>query len=403
MLVPFPLKNKIEEHRLGNSYTVGLVDALIEESKNLNITIFANIYNEEKKQKYKNVKIKRIWKRGTLNPFILLHETIKLKPDIMHMQYVLGAKYGKNLYFFNPFIFMLFLRIARYPLVITIHDVIPSNDLSNTFKKMFKKYQRISFLYSLGYRFITMFMAKIASKIIILDEGTKKWTIEQYGYSENKIIMIPHGMHKNAKITSLTQEKKALKIFENWNCLLFFGKIHPRKGIEIAIKALPYVLQNHPKTKLLIAGDYSGSWKGESKSYLHSLKKLTNSLGVESHTSFEIKFFGKEIPIIFETADIIVLPYVVPFGASGVIKLAATYKKPVITPNSLSRKGEIDNGISGYLLPSLDETLYAQKINKLLDDKSLSLAMGERFYEENYESSDWNKVAKKTLECYETI
>ena len=248
-----------------------------------------------------------------------------------------------------------------------------------------------------------MFMGKIASKIIILDLGTKKWTVEQYGYSENKITIIPHGMLKDPGVSELRQNEFSIKILRNWNYLLFFGKIHPRKGIEYAVKALPYVLEKYPNTKLIIAGNYSGSWQEESMSYLMSLKKLAKDLGVENNIHFEIKFLGEEIPIIFEAADVIVLPYVVPFGASGVIKLAATYKKPVIAPNSLSRKGEITDGISGYLLSSLDEKLLAQRINGLLEDKLLIQKMGKRFYDENYESSVWNEVAKRTLECYKTI
>ena len=135
MLGPFPLMDKIRENRLGNSYGVGLVDGFAEESNDLDLTIFANQYGEEKNQKYQNVKINRIWKRGKLNPFVLFKETVRLKPDIVHVQYVLGAKYGKGLYTLNPFIFMLFLKVAQFPLLITLHDVIPSHELSNTFKK----------------------------------------------------------------------------------------------------------------------------------------------------------------------------------------------------------------------------------------------------------------------------
>ncbi|MEJ2271293.1 MAG: glycosyltransferase [Candidatus Bathyarchaeota archaeon] len=403
MLGPFPLIEKIRENRLGNSYGVGLVDGFAEESNDLNLTIFANKYGKEENQKYQNVEINRIWKRGKLNPFILFKEIARLKPDIVHVQYVLGAKYGKGLYTLNPFIFMFFLKVAQFPLLITLHDVIPTQELSGTFKKMFKKFQKISFVYSLGYRFATMFMGKIASRIIILDQGTKKWTIEQYGFSQNKITIIPHGMLKDPEISELRQNEETIKILKDWNYLLFFGKIHPRKGIEYAVKALPYVLEKHPKTKLLIAGNYSGSWQEESKSYLASLKKLAKDLSIENHIHFEIKFLGEEIPIIFEAADVIVLPYVVPFGASGVIKLAATYKKPVIAPYSLSREGEITNGISGYLLARLDEKILAQRINELLENKSLSKTMGQQFYEENRKSSVWTEVAKRTLEVYKII
>ena len=117
---------------------------------------------------------------------------------------------------------------------------------------------------------------------------------------------------------------------------------------------------------------------------------------MEKNTIFEIKFFGEEIPLIFRAADILLLPYVVPYGASGVIKLAATYKIPVITPYSISREGEIIDGISGVLISSFDEKNLAQKINQLLDNKSSLVKMGERFYKENF-----NKIlGKKSYRTY---
>jgi len=401
MLVPFPSESEIEQKMIGNCYPINLIDALIKECDDLDMTVFADRCNEEEQQIYKDVKIKRLYRVGKLNPFKLFKEIAKLRPDFVHIQYVLGAKFGKGLYLISPFLLMLFLRIARYPLLITIHNIIPLDKLSSTFKGMFREKNPVApFIYDLGYRLVTTFMGKIASKIIVLDEGTKRWGIEQYGYSKNKIKLIPHGMLDASGNIAVEEAKKALNINKKWNVLLFFGGIHPRKGIEYAIKALPYVLKKHPNTKLLIAGSHSGTWEKEIRSYLFSLKKMTKSLGMENHTLFEIKFFGEEIPIIFNAADVIVLPYVVPYGASGVIKLAATYKRPVITAYSVSREGEITDGISGVLLPSLNEKILAQKINQLLEDKSLSLDMGERFYEKNISSSEWRKVAEETLEYY---
>ncbi|MCK5610409.1 glycosyltransferase [Candidatus Pacearchaeota archaeon] len=404
MLTPFPLENEIKQHKIGNGYPINLIDELIKESDDFGITILADKKNGNKEEKYNKVRIKRIWRLGKLNPFELFKETIKLRPNFFHIQYVLGAKYGKGLHLISPFVLMLLLRIARRPLIITIHDIIPMNKITSTFKKMFKEKNSIlCFIYDIGYRITTMYMGKIASKIIVLDEGTKKWAIDQYGYSKNKIKLIPHGMLNSSDIITLNEAKKALNINEKWKVLLFFGKIHPRKGIEYAIKALSYVLKSHPKTKLLIAGSYSKMWAKEVRSYIKDLKKMVKNLGLENHVSFNIKYFGEEIPIIFGAADIVVLPYVVPYGASGVLKLAATYNKPVITTCSLSRKGEITNGISGILLSSLDEKIFAQKINQLFDDKPLSQKIGERFYEQNIITSKWKKVAKETIDFYRGV
>jgi glycosyltransferase involved in cell wall biosynthesis len=268
---------------------------------------------------------------------------------------------------------------------------------------MFKNNPFKTFFYSITYRLATAFMGKIASRIIVLDEGTKKFSVEQYGFKKSSMTLIPHGMLNSSESITSQEAKKALNINRDCSVLLFFGRIHPRKGIEYAIKALPYVLKKYPNTRLLIAGSYSGSWKKESESYLFSLKEMAKTLDVENQVIFETRFLGKEIPTLFGASEIVLLPYSVPYGASGVLKLAATHKKTVITPNSLAREGEITDGISGVLLPSLEEKILAQKISRLLEDKNLSRKMGEKFYEENLKSSDWKKVAKKTLEYYLSI
>jgi glycosyltransferase involved in cell wall biosynthesis len=402
MIAGFPLKKSIKQHIIGECYNVKLIDALAENS-DLDITVLANRLNGEKQYTYKSAKIRRLWSPGNLNPFKLFEEIIKLKPDIVHMQYA-GVHLGKGIRVINLLLLMSFLRIARYPLLMTIHDIIPLNRVTSTFKNILGDQNLMKrFIYDLGYRLTTTFIGKIASKIIVLDEGTKRWSIEHYGYPKNKIKLIPHGMHDAPIRITPKEAKKALKICEQYNVLLSFGKIHPRKGIEYAIRAMPYVLKKHPNTILLIAGSYERMWEKEGKSYLFSLTKLVKSLEVEDHVLFWIRFFGEEIPIIFSAADIVILPYVMPYGGSGIVKLAATYKKPVITTYSISRKKEIIDGISGVLLLSLDEKILAQRINTLLKDKSLLRRMGERLYEKNIIFSGWEKVARETLECYVSI
>ena len=65
------------------------------------------------------------------------------------------------------------------------------------------------------------------------------------------------------------------------------------------------------------------------------------------------------IEVETEKELIFVLPYIIP--GKAIPKLAATYKKAVITTSSISREREITDGISSVLLPSLDEKILAQK------------------------------------------
>ena len=111
---------------------------------------------------------------------------------------------------------------------------------------MFKNHPVSSFLYSVSYRLATTFMGKVASKIIILDQGTKKWAIEQYGYSKNKITIIPHGMLKEAEYITAKQAKEALGITRNGMYFFFLVRFILEKELSTQSKLYLMYLRNIP-------------------------------------------------------------------------------------------------------------------------------------------------------------
>lgn len=76
--------------------------------------------------------------------------------------------------------------------------------------------------------------------------------MSDYGIPEEKIKIVPHGIHPVSYSPS-AKAKKILKL-EGKTILSTFGMLGPGKGIEYAIEALPNVVKDHPKVTYLIIG-----------------------------------------------------------------------------------------------------------------------------------------------------
>ena len=77
--------------------------------------------------------------------------------------------------------------------------------------------------------------------------------------------------------------------------------------------------------------------------------------------------------------------------------------RPVITCNSVGCKEAVIDGYNGFLIPTKDVDILAEKLDLLLSDKALRQRMGRnsRAYAEKYFSID--SVVEKHLEIYEEL
>jgi glycosyltransferase involved in cell wall biosynthesis len=171
--------------------------------------------------------------------------------------------------------------------------------------------------------------------------------------------------------------------------VVYIGRLHRLKGVDVLIKAVSIAVKEYPKLKAVIIGP------GDQKPY----KELARRLGIENNVVF-LGYVDEKTKIGALDASIaLVLPsicnYVEVF--SIVISEAWARNKPVIA----SAVGEIPYRVkhmtNGLLVPPKSPKALAEAITILLQNKELAIKLG---VEGRKEIMTWREVAIKMLNTY---
>jgi glycosyltransferase involved in cell wall biosynthesis len=157
--------------------------------------------------------------------------------------------------------------------------------------------------------------------------------------------------------------QRELSLEDGGPVLLCIGRLVPGKGQRVLISALPRILEQHPRTTLLLAGD--GPYREE-------LAEMTRRLGCEN----AVRFLGTrhDIPELLQLCDLAVFPsFREGFGLVLLEAMAAA--KPVLA-SRLKVFEEIVTETSAERFTPGDSSDLAAKAGILLGDPPRLQAMG---------------------------
>ncbi len=255
----------------------------------------------------------------------------------------------------------------NYPVVATIHEP-HVNEPSLIWRLILNHLKNLN----------CWLVSKFATKVIVHGSKHKSMLISK-GLNEKKIDIIPHGQFAFFNNNQEIEEQKGE--------ILLFGKITPYKGIEQFIRAIEIVHNSIPYVIGVIAG------AGDFTSY----EKLINSKDL---FRIENRFIpDREVSEFFSRASIIVMPYT-KGSQSGIISIAASFKKPVVATNVGHFSEMIINGETGLLVEPNNPKALAKAIEKLIMDDNLRHKMGENAYKYMNDNFSWRRVAEKTYRIY---
>lgn len=138
-----------------------------------------------------------------------------------------------------------------------------------------------------------------ANHVVTISQSMKEALIER-GVPSEKITIIPNAVdvdnfQPKSKSKKITKELR----LEGKRVLGYISNISKREGHEILIKSLPFILEKHPNTVLLIVGD--GPEKGK-------LQELVSDLGIEKEVIFTGKVDHSKIQDYYRAIDLFVVP-----------------------------------------------------------------------------------------------
>jgi glycosyltransferase involved in cell wall biosynthesis len=151
-----------------------------------------------------------------------------------------------------------------------------------------------------------------------------------------------------------TQEeaRSALGVARDASLALYFGFVRPYKGLMHLLRAVPQASRMVPGLCVLVVGEF---WDGADE-YLGEITRL----GIADRVTVVDRYVPNEdVGRYFKAADIVVLPYETASG-SGVIQVAYSFARPVVTTSVGALSEVVQEGKTGFLVPPRDPDALAQ-------------------------------------------
>jgi glycosyltransferase involved in cell wall biosynthesis len=269
---------------------------------------------------------------------------------------------------------------VKRPLVTTIHDLIAFKNSLTTF------YQGAisGFSPQLEYMRLCTLIAVRSDLIIAPFEVTRRDLTSILKVSDKKIRLISYGvdngLFKPLKLSDSQISKKGGK-----KVVFFVGGFSVKKGVDTLMKAFSLLSKKEKNIELWICG----KWNFFDGAYLAKELGIVDSVKVLGHVPESL------LPLYYNLADLIVLPYRIGFSLPVLEAMACG--KAVITSDTPDLQ-EIVGG-SVEMVSPIDVTKLAASMDYLLSDASVRVELGQRAYE-RAQLLSWDIVARKTMDVY---
>jgi glycosyltransferase involved in cell wall biosynthesis len=179
-------------------------------------------------------------------------------------------------------------------------------------------------------------------------------------------------------------------------CLLFLGRIHPKKGLDRIINVLPQLIARYPDLLLIVAGE------GEAN-YVAGLKKDVERGGCEPHVLFTGLLQGEIKWGALASAEALLLPSRQENFAL-VVAEAMHAGVPVILSNKVNTWPYVQQAGGGIVIQEADiqEELKAA-LHQVLDDPESARQMGEAGRAFASVHLTWEGSVERMIECYNEV
>ncbi len=241
--------------------------------------------------------------------------------------------------------------------------------------KLWNKY--LNWLYSKAE--VVIYPSELARSLLHdLNKKDQPWKIISNGINLKEF----HPMHIGNFCERFDIPKHSVK-------LLFVGRLFPEKSVDTLVKAMPFILKEHPDTHLLIAG--AGHLRNK-------LENLACTLRVDKHTTFLGLISEEDKILAYNACDIFILPSFAELEGMVVLEAMACGKPIIISDAKMSASRFLVNG-NGLLFKTGEPKSLAHQALELISDVSLRTKLGLESLEQS-KDYDIEKSVDKLEEVY---
>lgn len=288
------------------------------------------------------------------------------KPDIIHFQWLPFVEYSN----IEPvFLKVLHWACPRSKMFLTVHNIYP-HGMTEKQKPVYKN------------RFGSL--KPFMSGYLVHLDSAKQALSSEFQVDEDLITVAYHGIF--APTTNLvknsTSNNEQIKI-------IMYGYQTPYKGADILVSALgilPTTYQNKIQCYIIGKTDPLLYEKCREDAKKYNVKWIDRFVSDE------------ELYNAIGRSDLILLPYRA-ITQSGVLLLALSYNKPIITSDLPSFKETLQGYPDDFFFEKENPESLAEKLIEFVDGK-LDVVLMKNVIKSLIDKYSWDETAKRTLEAY---
>lgn len=304
---------------------------------------------------------------------------------------------SQNIFLFNYTPCNLLMKSIKefFPLskqLFIIHDLSWTFDLKGDLVQLasilcHKKRKRVPNRYAELLNLITCEAEEfdLADKVVCLSQDTYNILLSNYSLAEEKLCLIPNGLHTPSTLLSAQAKVKMRRqmfLGHDEKVLLLVGRISIAKGSYIYLKAFCEVLKSYPNCRLVIIGSVFSP---------EEVMSLTKTIAPK--VTFTGQLSSEELAKWYQVADIGIIPsYTEQCSYTGIEMMR--YGLPIVASDGLGVRCMFKEGVNACVARIEDKSrpkMFEQNLTKatlrLLNDSFLCLRLGSNnreIFELNY-------------------
>ena len=183
--------------------------------------------------------------------------------------------------------------------------------------------------------------------------------------------------------------------------ILTVGRLVPRKGVDLVIRALPLLREaGFADVELLIVGGGGGAAVLGADPEARRLHELARKLGVQEQVTLRGQVPREDMPGILRSADAVVCtPWYEPFGIVPLEAMACGV--PVVAAAVGGLTDTVVDRATGLHVPPRDPAAIARAVGELLASRELRQELGRAGQQRARSRYSWDRVAAETEKAYQ--
>ena len=237
---------------------------------------------------------------------------------------------------------------------------------------------------------VEKWIAGRADRVITCSHYMRGHVADIYDLDESRITVIPNGIDPlDLKPVDDLDALRSRFAAPDEKLLLLVGRLVYEKGFQLALEALPGLIERLGNVRFLVAG--SGTHESE-------LKRLATELGLDEHGTF-LGWIGDDVlHSLYRIADLTVVPSIYePFGLVALEAMASGC--PCIVADTGGLREVVPTPDVGLRFRARDSRSLQRMVERVLTDESLR----DRLVVEASEHVlrfDWGDIAGQTADVY---